>query len=245
MEDFGDERYYELVTQGRADLNKLYGLAVDALVHKYFADPVIALEDSLDYSSEYWISRVEQFLIHYMPQVLKREAGAAEREDFLGIFGELIVSTDKFAPVLLHGDFVVQNLYYLPEREGIKALGLIDFEDMTDARGNVKGSPAFDLVFLLQDVRVDLPAELEDAMCRRFIEKAKIEDVAAFQANYAVIGMAQAVKCLGLFARLGYVEKRETYLKFLPYCIRNIERNIKHPQFAALKQWFKNSRIEI
>jgi len=37
MEDFGDERYYELVTSGKEDVNKLYGVAVDALVHKYFA----------------------------------------------------------------------------------------------------------------------------------------------------------------------------------------------------------------
>ena len=52
MEDFGDVRYFELVTGGKADLNNLYALAVDALVHKFFADPAIALEESVAYSDD-------------------------------------------------------------------------------------------------------------------------------------------------------------------------------------------------
>jgi len=245
IEDFGDERYYELVTQKKGDLNNLYKLAVDALVHKYFADPVVALEGSIAYSDEYWLTRVEQFLLHYMPHVLGRKATDMERKDFLGIFKDLLLTTDNFNPVLLHGDFVVQNLYHLPQRAGIKALGLIDFQDMTDARGNVKGSPAFDLVFLLQDVRVDLSLELENSMVKRFIKKSAIEDIESFKSNYAVLGMAQAVKCLGLFSRLGYLDKREEYLKFMPYCLRNIERNLKHSAVKNIKTWFKSCKIEL
>ena len=112
VEDFGDERYYELVSQGKGDLDKLYELAVDALVHKFFADPEIALEGSEAYLDEYWLFRVEQFLLHYMPQVLGREATEKEREDYLRIFSELLAKTNVFDPVLLHGDFVVQNLYH-------------------------------------------------------------------------------------------------------------------------------------
>lgn len=243
MEDFGDVRYYELITEKKEDINKLYNLAVDALVHKFYADPAVALDQSVAYSDDYWLFRVEQFLQHYMPHVMGRIATQTERDDFLGLFREVITASHKFDPVLLHGDYGAQNLYYLPERPGIKAIGLIDFQDMTDARGNMMGSPAFDLVFLLQDVRVDLPPALEAAMLQRFIEKTKIRDVADFEGVYATIGTAQATKCLGLFARLGHVNGRREYLQFLPYCWRNLERNLKHPDLKGIRNWFEKNKI--
>jgi hypothetical protein len=245
MEDFGDIRFYELVTQKKEGITKLYTLAVDALVHKYFADPAVALDQSVAYSDEYWLFRVEQFLQHYMPQVLNRAATQTERDDFLGLYREAINAAHKFTNVLLHGDYGAQNIYYLPERPGIKALGMIDFQDMTDARGNMMGSPAFDLSFLLQDVRVELPPELEKAMRQRFIEKTGIKDVTDFEGEYATIGAAQATKCLGLFARLGHVNKRLEYLQFIPYCLRNLERNLRHPDLKGTKNWFEKNKINI
>lgn len=245
MEDFGDERYFELITGQKEDINKLYALAVDVLVHKMQADPAVALEESVAYSDEYWLFRVEQFLLHYMPHVLKREATAGEREDFLGLFRAAITSAHHFDDVLLHGDYGAQNLYYMPERGGVKALGLIDFQDMTDARGNMMGSPAFDLVFLLQDVRIDLPAGLEQAMRDRFIEKTGITDRVLFEGEYATIGTAQAVKCLGLFARLGHGQGRSEYLPFIPYCWRNLNNNLSHPALKGIRDWFAKNNIDL
>lgn len=245
MEDFGDERYFELITGKKEGTQKLYNLAIDVLVHKFFADPALALNESVAYSDEYWLFRVEQFLIHYMPHVLGRTATEGEREDFLGLFHDAISTAHHFDPVLLHGDYGAQNLYYMPEREGVKALGLIDFQDMTDARGNMMGSPAFDLVFLLQDVRIDLPVGLEDAMQKRFIEKTGIADAKLFAGEYATIGTAQAVKCLGLFARLGHGQGRAEYLDFIPYCWRNLENNLRHPALADIKKWFEKNNIDL
>lgn len=245
MEDFGDERYFELITGKKESIDKLYALAVDVLVHKMKADPAIALAESVAYSDEYWLFRVEQFLLHYMPHVLGREATAGEREDFLGLFRSAITSAHHFDDVLLHGDYGAQNLYYLPERGGIKSLGLIDFQDMTDARGNMMGSPAFDLVFLLQDVRMDLPAGLEDAMKSRFMESTGIEDRVLFEGEYATIGTAQAVKCLGLFARLGHGQGRKEYLDFIPYCWRNLNNNLSHPSLKGIRDWFAKNNIDL
>jgi len=245
MEDFGDIRFFELITQGREDVRKLYTLAVDALVHKFFADPKIALEQSVAYSDEYWLLRVEQFLQYYMPQVLGRTATKTEREDFLGLYHEAITAAHKFNDVLLHGDYGAQNIYYLPDRPGIKALGMIDFQDMTDARGNMMGSPAFVLSFLLQDVRVELPPALEQELRRRFVERTGIKDTEGFDAEYATIGAAQATKCLGLFARFGIVNKRPEYLKFIPLCLSNLERNLAHPDLKGIRDWFIKNNIDI
>jgi len=244
MEDFGDTRCSHLVTEKKEDLNKLYSLFVDVLVHKFNADPKVALEGSVAYSDEYWLFRVEQFLLHYMPQVLKREVTEEQPEEFLNIFKELLAKSHKFDDVLLHGDYGVQNLYYFPEEQGVKSIGLIDFQDMTDARGNMMGSPAFDLVFLLQDVRVAIDPKLEELMLEKFIKDTNITDVEAFTSEYSVIGTAQAVKCLGLFARLGYVDGREEYLKFIPNCMRNLRQNLSHPDLKGIKDWFTKNKIE-
>jgi len=245
MEDFGDIRFYELITQGKGDLRELYTLAVDALVHKAFADPKIALEQSAAYSDEYWLLRVEQFLQYYMPQVLGRTATKTERDDFVGLYHEAITAAHQFNDVLLHGDYGAQNIYHLSDRPGVKALGMIDFQDMTDARGNMMGSPAFDLSFLLQDVRVELPAALEQELRHRFVERAGIKDAHAFDAEYATIGAAQATKCLGLFARFGHVNKRPEYLKFIPLCLGNLERNLAHPELKGIRNWFIKNNIDI
>lgn len=147
--------------------------------------------------------------------------------------------------MLLHGDYGVQNIYYLPERPGVKALGLIDFQDMTDARGNMMGSPAFDLSFLLRDPRMDLPQGLEEAMKARFIKAMNIKDASAFDFEYSTIGASQATKCLGLFARLAYVNKRPEYAPFLDICWRNLNANLRHPKLAGIRKWFEANGIDV
>ncbi len=247
MEDFGDVRCYELITETRTDLNEVYSACIDTLAHKYFADPEIALEQSVAYSDDYWLFRIEQFLLHYMPQVVGREPTEDERNEFLNIFKKLIGNAHKLDNVLLHGDFGIQNLYYKPERGEVKSIAIIDFQDMTDARGNMMGSPAFDLAFLLQDVRTSVSDELEQEMKKSFIEKVNFSDeqIELFNSEYAIIATAQSVKCLGLFARLGYVDGRKEYLQFISNCILNLRRNLVNPELKELKAWFTKANVEI
>ncbi len=245
MEDFGDIRFFELVSDGTGDIMQLYRLAVDGLIHKAKADPAIALEDSVAYSDEYWLFRVEQFLLHYMPHLMKRTPSEEARAEFLALYKAALDNAHTFPPVLFHGDYGVQNLYFLKDRPGVKALGLIDFQDLSDGRGNMMGSPAFDLVFLLQDVRASLPAGLEEEMKQRFIDGMNITDTHVFNREYATIGLAQATKCLGLFARLAYGQGRMEYAPFIAYCWRNVIKNIEHPDLAPIKDWFAKNDIDI
>jgi aminoglycoside/choline kinase family phosphotransferase len=147
--------------------------------------------------------------------------------------------------VLLHGDFGVNNLYYFPQADGLNRVGIIDFQDLTDARGNMMGSPAFDLMFLMEDVRVEIPEDLENAMKAKFLRETGIKDVVAFEYEYAVIAISQATKCLGLFARLGYGQGRAEYLKFLPYCKRNLAKHLPREEFKNIRNWFKQNNIDI
>ena len=50
-------------------------------------------------------------------------------------------------------DFHVDNIFFLKNRDKLKKIGLIDFQD------SLIGHPAYDLVSLIQDVRVFLSIE--------------------------------------------------------------------------------------
>ena len=59
------------------------------------------------------------------------------------------------APTWTLRDYHSPNLLWLAEREGLARVGIIDFQDC------VLGHPAYDVVSLLQDARVDVPDEME------------------------------------------------------------------------------------
>ena len=59
-------------------------------------------------------------------------------------------------------DFHSPNLMWLPERQGLARVGLLDFQDA------LAGPAAYDLVSLLQDARLDVPEALEAELLARY-----------------------------------------------------------------------------
>ncbi len=59
-------------------------------------------------------------------------------------------------------DYHSPNLIWLPEREGIARIGLLDFQDA------MMGSPAYDVASLLQDARVTVPELMEISLLSRY-----------------------------------------------------------------------------
>src|SRR3546814_19685846 len=99
-------------------------------------------------------------------------------------------------PVLVLRDYHAANLMWLPERNGIRALGLLAFQD------GLAGHPAYALFSLLQDARRDVAEELEAEMIERYMEAAGFTDTSAFRAACAVLGAQRMTKKMGIFQRL-------------------------------------------
>ena len=66
-------------------------------------------------------------------------------------------------PTWVLRDFHSPNLIWLPEREGIARVGLLDFQDA------MMGPAAYDLASLLQDARVDVPELMEVALLGHYV----------------------------------------------------------------------------
>jgi aminoglycoside/choline kinase family phosphotransferase len=134
-------------------------------------------------------------------------------------------------------DYHSPNLIWLPEREGLARVGVIDFQDC------VLGHPAYDVASLLQDARVSVSDELELRLLSHYAvtrSKADADFVMSdFAAAYAILGAQRATKILGIFTRLDRRDGKPAYLAHMPRVERYLIKNLEHPALAAIKGWYK------
>jgi aminoglycoside/choline kinase family phosphotransferase len=134
-------------------------------------------------------------------------------------------------------DYHSPNLLWLPERTGLQRVGVIDFQDALNEH------PAFDLVSLLQDARVDVAPELEDALFERYCRKAKAADAGfdrdSFAAAYADFGAQRNTRLIGLWARLLKRDGKPNYLQHMPRTWGYLDRNLRSSRLAPLRAWYE------
>jgi aminoglycoside/choline kinase family phosphotransferase len=106
----------------------------------------------------------------------------------------------------------------LKDKEGIKSVGLLDFQDA------LIGSPAYDLVSLLEDARRDVADQVKSEMLEYFLselEKKNLstsskEIIESFVKDFEILSLQRNLKILGIFARLSVRDGKNQYLQFLP-----------------------------
>jgi aminoglycoside/choline kinase family phosphotransferase len=138
--------------------------------------------------------------------------------------------------VFVHRDYHAQNLLWLPQRQGLARVGLIDFQDA------VAGSPAYDLISLTEDARRTVSPELAEAATRDYLKAMTAQgsplDEAAFRHEMAVMAAQRNAKIVGIFARLYSRDGKARYLAFLPRVWAYLERDLAHPALADLRAWY-------
>lgn len=154
---------------------------------------------------------------------------------FHAIWTDLLVFTQAAPRVWTLRDYHSPNLLWRPNAPGLKRVGLIDTQDC------VLGHPAYDLASLLQDARVDIPAEEAARLYAAYIALRASDsrfDHADFDLAYAILGAQRATKILGIFARLSKRDGKHGYLRHVPRVSRYLEASLTHPRLSALKHWF-------
>jgi tRNA threonylcarbamoyl adenosine modification protein YjeE len=133
-------------------------------------------------------------------------------------------------------DFHSPNLIWRDERKGIAKVGLIDFQDA------MLGHPAYDLVSLLQDARVDVPEQLELNLFARYIRARRMLDQSfdpsTFAVHYAIMSAQRNTKLLGTFARLNRRDGKPQYLRHQPRIWTYLNRALAHPALTPVKDWY-------
>lgn len=187
------------------------------------------------YGEEPMMIELELMLDWYVP-TRGRRLPASERSAFLALWRSALAPVWAARPTWTLRDYHSPNLMWLPGREGIARIGLLDFQDA------LMGHPAYDLVSLLQDARVDIPEALELHLLSRYVGGRQMSDVtfeaADFAMAYAALGAQRASKILGIFVRLAERDGKPGYLRHLPRVYGYLMRDLAHPALAALGEWY-------
>lgn len=240
-EDFGTEGVIE--GDPPAPMTERYEAATDMLaaLHRHPLPATLPLAPDATYTvppfdTEAMLVEIGLMAEWYMPD---RGAGlsAEMRTQFITMWRELLdrklSEADK---TWVMRDFHSPNIIWLGGREGIRRIGIIDFQD------TVLGPGAYDLVSLLQDARIDVPERLELALLSRYIKARRAADdnfdAAGFAELYAVMSAQRNTRLLGTFARLNRRDGKPQYLRHQPRIWTYLNRSLAHPALAAFRDWY-------
>ncbi len=220
IEDLGDGVYARLLEADPALEPAFYTAAVDVLIR---LQPAPAPAGLPDLSAADWAHSAALAPEFYAL------AATGTRPDATRLIAALEQALRLHADgprVLILRDYHAENLLWLPDREGVAQVGLLDFQ-----LGQL-GQPEYDLVSLLQDARRDVSPLTEARMIAHFAQQTGRGDISA---AYATLGALRALRIIGIFARLCMVAGKDRYLAYLPRVWGQLMRNLAHPALTDLR----------
>tara|TARA_B100000686_G_C16655495_1_gene897907 strand:- start:116 stop:1126 length:1011 start_codon:yes stop_codon:yes gene_type:complete len=234
IEDFGDATFTHLLETG-ADSIGLYSLAIDNLIELHrlaSGDPSYAQLPY--YDDDMLLRECNLFIDWYMPVIGRQPLNTHSILNYKKIWSDLFPLCRRVENSMVLRDFHVDNLIKLRDREGLQACGLLDFQDA------VRGPKSYDFISLVEDARRDVPLALSRKMRQRYVKAFPTLDENTFDISCAVLAAQRHCKVLGIFARLSERDGKKEYLKHIPRVWRLLEKSLKHPELAILRDWFES-----
>ncbi len=240
IEDLGNDLYADIIKDGKADEIALYHEAGATLAALHAIEPPKSLPSPLtpwpilDFDAVALRENANLF-IDWTPKFLGREAvstldladWAAIRDDLVG---EILTQPRAFTL----RDYHAENILWLPEREGVGRVGLLDFQDA------VHGYRAWDFAMLLHDARRDVSPAAHCAAVRAYIDLTGANE-ADFSRELAIQGAINALRILGIFSRLVGRDGKQRYREFMPREAGHLASVISHPRLKDLKGWVEKN----
>ena len=203
---------------------------------------ILPVIDKISYSIPHfdldaYLVEAELLLDWYVPYEQRANLSGSPRGKFIEVWKSILQHVLKSEKTWVLRDYHSPNLLWLNENDGINRIGLIDFQDA------VIGHPAYDVVSLLQDARIDVSAETELKLLSLYVRArataSQAFDVPAFVQAYSILGAQRATKILGIFARLNERDGKPVYLKHIPRIETYLRRCLSSPELGALRGWYE------
>ena len=227
LEDLGDALVARVCQANPILEPEMYEVAVDILVQLHTKP---APRNLPDYDLAWYLKETRLLTEWYVPVAAGGGLPAIELENYDSLVKEMCTPILQEPRVLTQRDYHAENLLWLPDRIGLKRLGLLDFQ------GAMTGHPAYDLVSLLEDARRDTSDTLQADMKARYL-KASNTDPSSFNYAYSALGAQRNLKILGIFTRLAVQDGKFTYLDLIPRVWTHLQRDLSHPDLTGLKNW--------
>ncbi len=239
-EDFGSAGF--IAGDPPAPIAERYEAATDMLaaLHCEALPEILPLAAQITYTIPTFDTEALLVEIGLMPEWYlpdrRVELAGDKRAEFVAMWRDLLSKPASAPKTWVLRDFHSPNLIWLAERQGIKKVGIIDFQDA------VLGPTAYDLVSLLQDARIDVPEQLELALLTRYIKARRAADAAfdpaGFAELYAIMSAQRNTRLLGTFARLNRRDGKPQYLRHQPRIWTYLGRSLAHPALARARAWY-------
>jgi N-acetylmuramate 1-kinase len=228
LEDLGDDTFARMLDKG-GDEQALYARATDVLIAVHAAPDHGLLPELGAYKGEALIEAAMTLPEWYVPEAtgkpLRAEESAAYRDAW-----RTALSHQPAGEALLLRDYHKDNLLWLPERKGVRACGLLDFQDAQ------RGHASYDLVSLIEDARRDVSPAVHAACLDRYLAATGL-DRADFKTGFALMAAQRHARIVGLFVRLLRRDGKPDYLPYLPRVWGQLERALQHEALAPVRAW--------
>lgn len=231
LEDFGDDSFAALLDEGAAP-EPLFDLAVDLLIHLHRRfRPVDASGLALpDYDAAAFRDQLDLFTEVFLPTVVEEASREEAGRAFAEAWAEVLPRAYGVPGSLLLRDYHAGNLMRLAGRDGVRACGLLDFQDAG------LGPVTYDLVSLLEDARRDVAPALRARGLARYRRAFPALDVAAFEASCAILAAMRHFRVIAIFTRLAG-RGRDEYVVHLPRLWRLIRGHLVRSELAPVARW--------
>ena len=229
IEDLGDDTYARVLAAG-GDEGDLYRLATDVLLALHRAGPRALLPGLGAYTGEALIEAAMLLPEWYLPAATGRDASADDLATYREAWRRCLAALPPMADTLLLRDYHQDNLLFLPRRPGVRACGVLDFQDAQ------QGHPSYDLVSLVEDARRDVSPAVQRACFDRYVGEAGL-DATDFATGFALMAAQRHARVIGVFVRLLKRDGKPVYLHHLPRVWRLFEQALRHDALQPLRAW--------
>jgi len=241
IEDFGALSFHKVLNKKKNRL-VIYKKLVDLLIKIQKIKPRLKLPNigsgsyRVDkYTNRYLFRESNLFFDWYLPLFLNKKKSLnikiKSNKILLKIYNKLNFPNSHF----VHRDFHSENLMKVG-----KKVGVIDSQDA------LIGNPAYDLVSLIDDVRIKTSRKLKDQVLKYYLKKtSKIYRIKSkkFLEDFKILSVQRSLKIIGIFSRLYLRDKKDRYLKYIPYTWKLLEMRMDEKIFYELKK-ILNSNIK-
>ena len=237
IEDFGNTTYNKILLKKKNKINT-YKKIIDLLLKIQKIKPKTKIKNAgysphiiKKYSINYLIQESNLFFDWYLPLFFKKKKVLIIKKKsnklLLKFYKKLNFSNSYF----VHRDFHVQNLMKVKNK-----IGVIDSQDA------LIGHPAYDLVSLIDDVRIKTSNKLKKEIYNYYLTKtSKIhrKNSKEFFDDFRILSVQRSLKIIGIFSRLLIRDKKNKYIKLIPYTWKLLEMRMNSEIFYELRKIFK------
>jgi len=236
IEDFGNVSFYDILLKKRNKL-AIYKKLINLLIKIQKIQPKFLIKNFNNksiilkkYSTKYLHDESDLFFDWYLPIFTNKKKVLYIKKEAKKILSQSYKNLNFPNTFFVHKDFHVQNLMKVG-----KKIGLIDSQDA------IIGNPAYDLVSLIDDVRIKTSNKLKNEIYNYYIKKTNNihrNNYSKFLKDFNTLSVQRNLKIIGIFSRLSLRDKKNKYLKLIPYSWKLLENRMNSKSFIKLKKIF-------